>query len=101
MLKVDEDKIKKAEDELLEETGYKGKIEFAGTAVHDAYSSKIRHVFIAKNCIKVSEPRTTEEDEKFVEIIEMSLEDFRKHLRSGQLTDVESGYLALDYLGLL
>jgi hypothetical protein len=58
-------------------------------------------VFIAKNCIKVSEPRTTEEDEKFVEIIEMSLEDFRKHLRSGQLTDVESGYLALDYLGLL
>ncbi len=31
----------------------------------------------------------------------MSLEDFRNHLRSGELTDVEIGYLALDHLGLL
>lgn len=101
MLKPDDDIYKKAEAELLEETGYKGEIEFVGKVVHDAYSSKIRHVFVAKNCIKVAEPTTNEEDEKYVEIITMDINDFRNHLRSGQLTDVESGYLCLDHLNLL
>ncbi len=36
-----------------------------------------------------------------MEVVEVSLEEFRDHLRSGQLTDVELGYLALDHLKLL
>lgn len=101
MLHEGEDPKKKADDELLEETGYKGKMEFIGTLIHDAYSNKIRYCFVAKNCVKIQEPTTTEEDEKFVEVVEMSVSDFRKHLKSGELTDVEVGYLALDYLDLL
>ena len=31
----------------------------------------------------------------------MPLADFREHLRSGGLTDVEIGYLGLDFLGRL
>jgi hypothetical protein len=31
----------------------------------------------------------------------MGLDAFRAHLRSGWLTDVEAGYLGLDYLKLL
>jgi len=31
----------------------------------------------------------------------MTLAEFRDHLRSGQLTDVDLGYLALDHLGML
>ena len=87
--------------ELLEETGYTGNFEFVGSAIDDAYSNRIINCFVAKGCRKIKDPVTTEEDEKFVEIVEMSLSDFKKHLKSGQLTDVEAGYMALDYLGLL
>ncbi len=54
---------------------------------------------MAKNCKKVKEPKR--EFDEFMEIVEMSLEEFREHLRSGQLSDVELGYLALDHLKLL
>lgn len=94
-----EESIEAAKRELLEETGYSGEFEFTGEIVDDAYSNCIRNCFVAKNCIKVSEPKHEEDED--CEIIEMSLSDFRKHLRSGQLTDVESGYLSLDYLKLL
>lgn len=36
-----------------------------------------------------------------IEIVLLSRTAFRKHLRSAQLTDVATGYLGLDYLGLL
>lgn len=31
----------------------------------------------------------------------MPLQEFRKRLRQGRMTDVEVGYMGLDYLGLL
>ena len=85
--------------ELLEETGYTGEIEFVGTCYDCAYSTMKRYCFVAKNCEKVEEQNLDEGE--FVEIVEKSLEDFREILRSGEMTDVEVGYLALDYLGLL
>lgn len=94
-----EDPQKAIERELLEETGYRGEIEFVGTLLDDAYSNRIRHTFVAKNCRKVKKPEL-EEDEIF-ELVKMSLKDFRKHLQKGELTDSASGYQALDYLGLL
>ncbi len=41
------------------------------------------------------------EDGEFCEVIRIMLTDFRDHLRSGQLTDVDLGYLALDHLRML
>ncbi|MFH1662071.1 MAG: hypothetical protein ABIA02_03170 [Candidatus Falkowbacteria bacterium] len=38
------------------------------------------------------------EDNEFIEIVELSLDNFKKLLRSGQMTDVESGFLGLDFL---
>lgn len=38
---------------------------------------------------------------EFIQVIEVSLDEFRAHLRAGSLTDVETGYLCLDYLGKL
>lgn len=50
----------------------------------------------------MSKDRRTKFDEsEFIEIVKMSLSDFRKHLRSGELTDIESGYMGLDFLNLL
>jgi len=97
------DENEKPEDsalrELLEETGMEGSLQFAGIVTDDAYSNCIRYVYVIKNCKKMKEPKL-EEDEIY-EIIEMDLKDFRKHLKSGNLTDSEAGYIALDHLGLL
>jgi len=87
-----------AQRELLEETGYSGKLQFVGESLDCAYSTMIRYNFVATDCTKVQEQKL--DDSEFAEIIKMPLEDFKKHLRSGQLTDVESGYMGLDYLKL-
>ena len=83
----------------MEETGYNGNIEFVGTCSDDAYSTMVRYCFIAKNCIKVSDQKL--EDTEFAEIVLKDLESFRKLLTSAEMTDVEVGYLGLDYLKLL
>lgn len=94
-----EDALEAAGRELLEETGYAGELEYAGPMVDCAYSTRIRHAFVARNCVKVQEATPDEGESPEVELV--SLAEFRLHLRSGQLTDVGPGYLALDHLGLL
>jgi ADP-ribose pyrophosphatase len=88
-----------ARRELLEETGYGGELASAGSMLDCAYSTRTRHVFLATNCRRVAEP--TPQGGEFPEVVLMSLMDFRDHLRSGQLTDVGPGYIALDALNLL
>lgn len=85
--------------ELLEETGYRGKIEKITESYDCAYSTLNRHCFVATECKKVAEQKLDEHE--FVEIVLLSLDEFRQILRSGKMTDVEVGYLGLDYLGLL
>lgn len=99
-LEKDETPSEGMKRELLTEIGYKGDVEFIASVYDDAYSNRVRHCFIIKNSRKIQEPKP-EEDEGDIEVLEMSLEDFRKHLKSGMLTDIEVGYLALDHLGLL
>lgn len=88
-----------ARRELLEETGFTGRLTFVGTSLDCAYSTRVRYNFVALDCRRAAEPRGDEAEDVEVELI--SLSDFRRHLRAGQLTDVETGYLGLDYLGLL
>lgn len=95
----DEDPLTTARREFREETGYDGEFEFIGTCLDDAYSTMERHCFVAKNCKKVGEPQNTATER--TEVVTMSLDEFRKHLRSGRMTDIEVGYLGLDHLGLL
>lgn len=90
---------KTIERELLEETGYKGKVQLVTTCFDDAYSTMNRYCFVATDCEKVSEPKA--EEHEFIELELLSLEDFRKLLKSGKMTDVEVGYLGLDFLRLL
>jgi ADP-ribose pyrophosphatase len=88
-----------AERELLEETGFKGKIELIAEVFDCAYSTMNRYCAVATDCEKVSEQRL--EENEFAEIVLMPLNEFRELLRSGKMTDVEVGYLGLDHLGLL
>jgi ADP-ribose pyrophosphatase len=88
-----------ARRELLEETGYKGDFEFVGTCFDCAYSTMKRYCFVAKNCEKIQEQKLDETE--FIDVEEKTIEEFREILRSGEMTDVEVGYLALDFLGFL
>jgi ADP-ribose pyrophosphatase len=85
--------------ELLEETGYKGDIHCVTDAFDTAYSTLKRYCMVAINCEKVAEQNLDESE--FVEVVLFSIEEFRELLRSGKMTDVEVGYLGLDYLKLL
>jgi ADP-ribose pyrophosphatase len=85
--------------ELLEETGYSGHFVSIGTSLSDAYSTRGRYNFVATDCKKVQEPKNDPNEP--IEVIEMSLPEFRTHLRSGELTDIATAYLGLDYLRLL
>lgn len=85
--------------ELIEETGYSGDVKFVGTCFDDAYSTLIRYCYVAINCRKIKEVEYNQDE--FVEIKEVEITEFRKKLRSGEMTDIEVGYLCLDFLDLL
>jgi ADP-ribose pyrophosphatase len=87
------------ERELLEETGYKGKVKKIAEALDCAYSTRRRHCFVATDCEKIAEPQNTSSE--ICETVLLTLPEFRDLLRSGKATDVEVGYLGLDYLNLL
>ncbi|MFW5884779.1 MAG: NUDIX hydrolase [Patescibacteria group bacterium] len=88
-----------ARRELLEETGYKGKAEFVTTAYDCAYSTMKRHCVVVTKCEKVAEQNLDKTE--FAEVVLMTLAEFRELLKSGKNTDIEVGYIGLDYLGLL
>ncbi|MFA7244451.1 MAG: NUDIX hydrolase [Patescibacteria group bacterium] len=82
--------------ELLEETGYTGEFYLVNKAYKCAYSDTELHNFIALNCKQVKEPEN--EKTEFVEVVLLSLNEFEKHLLSGELTDMATGLVGLRYL---
>lgn len=85
--------------ELLEETGYTGNIKLVTQAYECGYSPMHRYCFVATGCDKVVEQKL--DDGEFVVVALLSPTGFRELLRSGEMTDVEAGYLSLDFLNLL
>lgn len=98
-IEKNERSIKAAERELLEETGYRGTLKLAVRCYDCAYSKIYRWCFVATDCEKIQEQNLDEYE--FMEVVLLSLEKFRKLLRSGKMTDVKVGYLGLDFLNLL
>lgn len=98
-IKPDQSALLAAKAELREEVGYVGELEFVGQSWPDAYSTRKSNVFVARNCVRVGDQQL--DPNEFIEVVLISLDDFRKHLRTGKLTDVDAGYLALDHLDLL
>lgn len=95
----DETPEQAAARELLEETGYKGKVQLVTEAFDCAYSTMNRYCMVATECEKVAEQKL--ESTEFAEVVLVSLDEFKKLLRSGKNTDIEVGFLGLDYLNLL
>lgn len=94
-----EDVLAAGERELLEETGFAGMPELAGACWMAASSRTRRHVIVVRNARRVGAPRP--DAGEFCEAVTVPLTRFRDRLRSGALTDVDLGYLALDHLHLL
>jgi ADP-ribose pyrophosphatase len=88
------------ERELLEETGYKGKPKFVETVFPGAYAMYKKNFFIVNECEKITEPKS-EDNGEVLELILLSLDEFRAHIKTGQMTDIGGAYLCLDQLGLL
>lgn len=85
-----------ARREFLEETGYAGNYNLVCTTYEGAYSIQKRYHCLITDCEKVKEPENNEREP--IELVEMPLDEFRKHLRAGGFSNVETGYLGLDYL---
>ncbi|MFH1207788.1 MAG: NUDIX hydrolase [Patescibacteria group bacterium] len=98
-LEPGETPIQTATRELLEETGYRGKVTLVTTALDCAYSTMNRYCLVATECEKAA--KQTLDETEFADVVLMPLGEFRDLLRSGKLTDIEVGYLGLDYLKLL
>jgi len=98
-MEKNETPLKAMARELLEETGYRGKLKLVTRAYECAYTNTYRYCFIATDCVKIAEPKL--EEYEYIEVVLLPLNKFRQLLKSGQMTDIEAGYLGLDYLGLL
>lgn len=85
--------------ELLEETGYAGELQFVCTSLQSAYDTLVRYNFVATNVVPVQTPK--HDPLEPVEPVEISLEEFKKNLLSGEMTDVATGFIGLQHLGLL
>ena len=94
-----EDPAEAAARELLEETGYGGEMELAGSSWHCGYSTRRKYYFVARACVQRQEP--TPEELEFLEVVEMPLADFKQQVRSGNFTDVAGAYMGLEKLHLL
>jgi ADP-ribose pyrophosphatase len=86
--------------ELLEETGYQAEdIKLVITYYPDAYYMGKRNICIGRNAKKISEQKL--DHNEFIEAVEVSIEEFKKILESGELTDYAGGVAGLHYTGLL
>ena len=88
--------------ELLEETGYEGDLVEIGSHLIAAEHGVTRHVFVANNCKKTSEPqREPSEVDEGAEVILVSVSEFKEIVRGGQTTETGAAFMVLDRLGLL
>lgn len=94
-----EDASEAAARELFEETGYAGQVRIAGECYSDAYSSSMKKCAVVTGAVSKGRPRP--DSEEFINLSIVTIPQFRSVLRSGQITDVDMGYMGLDFLGLL
>ncbi len=90
--------LETARKELLEETGYAGRMETVTTAYLTAYSTARKHIFLAFDCEKVAEP---EEDPGVVaEAMCISQDAFARLMKSGELLDLDVALVLANRLGI-
>ena len=101
MIDEGEEAIDSIKRELLEETGYSGEFEYVSLYYQYPYMTEKVYCYIAKNCFKLKELKT---DDEFIEVVKMPIKEFREGLKNGivgNINEMLSAYICLDYLNLL
>lgn len=95
----DESPLEAGVRELAEESGYSGTATYVGSTWLASSATVERHVIAVTDAVLIAEP--CPDDGEFVAPTLVTVDELRNLLRSGQMTDVDLGYMALDSLGLL
>ncbi len=85
--------------EIREEVGYAGKVKYLGNSTNDAWSTLRRYHFLITDAKPAK--KLQHDDHEFIETVQVSLPQFRKLIRQGKLSDAETAYRGLEYLGWL
>lgn len=85
--------------ELREETGYTAELEYIGSYYRDAYNIGTWHMIVGRNA-KQTQAQQLDVTE-YGEVALLSLEEFKRELFAGNMTDTTLGYAGLHHLGLL
>lgn len=101
-VEADETPVEAMRRELLEETGYEGDLVEIGTYPIAAEHGVTRHVFVASNCRCVASPQFEQSElDEGAHVQLVSLEEFKKIVCCGNMTETGSAFMALDHLRLL
>jgi len=100
-LEGQEDPLKAAERELKEECGLKSLkgLKHLATLPYSPYSTGKRYCYLALDCKKISEVDL--DPNEFLNVIMMSLDEFKNRIKKAEIRGFEVGYLALDLLDSL
>jgi len=90
--------LQAAKRELFEETGYKGELILLAETWLSAYSTGKKYCYIAINCQKYSEKQNMDHENEFIEVVLKEKSEFEDQLKKGDLTDLETALLAMEYL---
>ena len=85
---------KVAARELLEETGYAGKMRYLGKMSYDAYTNGWRYAFLAENCRPTGAGQQLEPNEQGGQLLEISVEQLVENALQGRMTDPGAVMLA-------
>lgn len=91
--------LETAKREMLEETGFSGNFKFLLKYNKHAYSTIYRYGFVATNCVKIARPNP--DNEETGQVVLLSIDEFKKHIRTGNITELGIAYAGLDFLGFL
>jgi ADP-ribose pyrophosphatase len=82
--------------ELVEETGYKGKMKYLGSVPYSPYTTGTKHMFLATDCIKVS--KLDLDPNEFLVVKKVSMDTFMTLLRQSKIRGTDTAFLGLDKL---
>lgn len=88
--------MQSAARELLEETGYAGEMQILAHHWPYPYSRRRAYAVLATGCKKVAEQKLDPSER--VTVLEVSLDEFERLVRAGQVFDTASALMALEYL---
>lgn len=83
-----------ASRELVEETGYEGKITYLGSAPYSPYTTGTKHMFLATNCVQTS--KLDLDPNEFLVVKKVSMDTFMTLLRQSKIRGTDTAFLGLD-----